>query len=109
MSHFDVIKARIAQGLLPDGYNIVKGESIEQDIALGARVKDSTEAEEVKDNTEPKVLSKSEVMVRLDMISAKMVEMEDFFKADIVDVRHEHVYKMLDRAYNNLHIKYKAM
>lgn len=88
---FDIIKARIAQSLLPDGYEVViKGE---QTIS-------------VPEVTEPQ-LPDNALMARLDQIADRMGDIEDRFSKGEHTVKDEMEYARLDREYKAIHVEYK--
>ena len=99
MDNFDLMKARIAQSLLPNGYTIVKGEE----------VKNITDSERVNDNTEETTFTKADVMERMDAVEDQMNEIEELHKEGVANKRHEEEYMSLNRTYTTLHNKYKTM
>lgn len=103
MTQFEEVRARIAQSLIPNGYNIVKGEV--SNIPSGDYTKDE-KGEWVKVNAK---ITKSEVMKSLDFLSGKMEDIEDLFKSETATLRDGAEYKKLEGQYNTLYIQYKKM
>lgn len=107
MEHFDVIKARIAQSLLPNGYVVVKGE--ESTILSDGDYVKGENGEWVKRNTDEDTFTKAEVMERMDSVEEQMNEIEELHKDGSATKVDDQEYVRLNKMYNVLHNKYKSM
>lgn len=103
MDNFDLIKARIAQSLLPIGYTIVKG------VKSTIHFDEDESDESVKGNTDSIDFTKAEVMERMDDVEDQMNAIEELHKEGVANKRHDNEYIHLNKMYNILHNKYKTM